>query len=220
MKIGLQLTFCQVKLSKLSEKEKLQALNEVRILASINNHPHIVTYKEAFLDEASQTLNLVMEFAEGGDLDAKIRRCRQQNTRIPEAEVWSLFIQLLKGLQALHDLKIVHRDVKSANVFLTSEGRLKLGDLNVSKVAKGAGMLQTQTGTPYYCSPEVWQGKPYNFKSDVWSAGCVLYEMCELRPPFQATSMDQLCRRCCSGVVPSLSRAYSNDLNQMVRLCL
>ena len=140
-------------------------------------------YKEAFLEEASQTLNIVMEFAEGGDLDAKIRRCRANNTRIPEAEVWSLFIQLLKGLQALHDLKIVHRDVKSANLFLTKDGTLKLGDLNVSKVAKG-GMLQTQTGTPYYCSPEVWQGRPYNFKSDVWSAGCVLYEMCELRPPF------------------------------------
>lgn len=67
--------FRQVKLPKLSQKEKLQALNEVRILASINN-PNIVTYKEAFLEEASQTLNIVMEFAEGGDLDAKIRRCR------------------------------------------------------------------------------------------------------------------------------------------------
>lgn len=71
----------------------------------------------------------------------------------------------------------MHRDIKSANLFLTKDGKLKLGDLNVSKVNK-FGMLLTQTGTPYYCSPEVWQSKPYDYKSDIWSAGCVLYEMC------------------------------------------
>jgi NIMA (never in mitosis gene a)-related kinase len=79
-------------------------------------------------------------------------------------------------------LKIVHRDIKCANLFLTKEGVLKLGDLNVSKVAKG--MLSTQTGTPYYASPEVWQDRPYDLKSDIWSVGCVLYEMCTLQPPF------------------------------------
>jgi NIMA (never in mitosis gene a)-related kinase len=82
----------------------------------------------------------------------------------------------------LHDLKIVHRDIKCANLFLTKEGILKLGDLNVSKVAKG--MLSTQTGTPYYASPEVWQDRPYDLKSDIWSVGCVLFEMCTLQPPF------------------------------------
>lgn len=82
----------------------------------------------------------------------------------------------------MHDLKIVHRDIKCANLFLTKEGILKLGDLNVSKVAKG--MLSTQTGTPYYASPEVWQDRPYDLKSDIWSVGCVLFEMCTLQPPF------------------------------------
>ena len=119
----------------------------------------------------------------------------------------------------LHDLSIVHREVKCANLFLTSDGILKLGDLNVSKVAKW-GMLQTQTGTPYYCSPEVWQGKSYDFKSDIWSAGCVLYEMCALTPPFNAQSMEGLCRKICEGVVPNLSLNYSKDLNLMVKLCL
>ena len=86
---------------------------------------------------------------------------------------------MLKGLQALHDRQIVHRDIKCANVFLTKDGMLKLGDLNVSKVAK-RGLLQTQTGTPYYASPEIWQDKPYDYKSDIWSMGCVLYEICAL----------------------------------------
>ena len=80
---------------------------------------------------------------------------------------------MIHGLQALHDLQIVHRDIKSANIMLTKEGVVKLGDLNVSKVSKGA-LLKTQTGTPYYASPEVWQDKPYNHKSDIWSMGCVL----------------------------------------------
>lgn len=111
---------------------------------------------------------------------------------MPEKEVWHFFIQIIRGLQALHDLKIVHRDIKCANLFLTKDGVIKLGDLNVSKVAK-RGMLQTQTGTPYYASPEVWKDKPYDSKSDIWSVGCVLYEMCALNPPFRAQDMNGLC---------------------------
>ena len=128
-----------------------------------------------------------MEYADGGDLLQKITKWKQTRNQIPEEEVWSIFIQLIKGLQALHELKIVHRDIKCANLFLTKDGILKLGDLNVSKVAQG--MLKTQTGTPYYASPEVWQDKPYDLKSDIWSVGCVLYETCALVPPFQAKDM-------------------------------
>ena len=82
----------------------------------------------------------------------------------------------------------MHRDIKCANLFLTKDGMVKMGDLNVSKVAK-KGLLQTQTGTPYYASPEVWKDKPYDNKSDIWSLGCVLYEMITLLPPFRANSM-------------------------------
>jgi len=78
----------------------------------------------------------------------------------------------------------MHRDLKCANVFMSNNG-VKLGDLNVSKVAK-QGLVYTQTGTPYYASPEVWSGKPYDFKSDIWSLGCVIYEVATLNPPFKA----------------------------------
>jgi len=94
-------------------------------------------------------------------------------------------------MKALHDLKILHRDIKCANIFLTKEGIIKLGDLNVSKVAK-KGLLHTQTGTPYYASPEVWKYRPYDNRSDVWSLGCVLYEMIMLNPPFRAANMNGL----------------------------
>jgi NIMA (never in mitosis gene a)-related kinase len=118
-----------------------------------------------------------MDLADGGDLQAKINYYKRKATIMPEKEVWRIFIQIISGLEALHDLKIVHRDIKCANLFLTSTGVLKLGDLNVSKVNK-MGLLHTQTGTPYYASPEVWQDKPYDAKSDLWSVGCVLYELC------------------------------------------
>ena len=84
-------------------------------------------------------------------------------------------------------MKILHRDLKSANVFLTRDGIVKLGDLNVSKKVKS--MCQTQTGTPYYASPEIWKDQPYDKKSDIWSLGCVLYEAITLKPPFRANDM-------------------------------
>jgi len=87
---------------------------------------------------------------------------------------------MTRGLKSLHDRSILHRDLKTANVFLNKDGTVKLGDLNVSKQAKYGGLLFTQTGTPYYASPEVWKDQPYDYKSDIWSLGCVIYEMTTL----------------------------------------
>jgi NIMA (never in mitosis gene a)-related kinase len=97
---------------------------------------------------------------------------------------------MTSGLKSLHDKNILHRDLKCANIFLNKDGSVKLGDLNVSKVAKYGGLLFTQTGTPYYASPEVWRDQPYDYKSDIWSLGCVLYEMVTLEPPFKSQNMD------------------------------
>lgn len=117
----------------------------------------------------------------------------------------------MTGLKTLHDLKICHRDIKSANAFLNSKGEVKLGDFNVSKVAK-RGMLHTQTGTPYYASPEVWKDRPYDSKSDIWSVGCVIYEMAALRPPFKAADMKGLYKKIISLDYPPLPNRYSLDL--------
>jgi NIMA (never in mitosis gene a)-related kinase len=97
------------------------------------------------------------------------------------------------SLKKLHESDIIHRDLKCANVFI-SDKTYKLGDLNVSKVAK-QGFVQTQTGTPYYASPEVWKDQPYGLKSDIWSLGCVIYEMAALHPPFRASDMLGLFRK-------------------------
>ena len=85
-------------------------------------------------------------------------------------------------------------DLKPANCFLTADGRVKIGDLNVSKLAK-QGLVKTQIGTPYYMSPEIWHNRAYDEKSDMWALGCILYEMAALRPPFRGRSIDDLARR-------------------------
>lgn len=131
----------KVKMSNLSEKEKLNALNEVWILASINNE-FVISYKEAFIDESSSSLCIIMEYADNGDLFQKIRKHQKLQVFIKEEVIWKIFMAVLVGLRALHSLKIMHWDLKSANVFLFKDGRAKLGDLNVSKIAK-AGLGYT-----------------------------------------------------------------------------
>ena len=208
----------KVKLLKLSEKEKQNALNEVRILASVKSN-FVISYKEAFFEERESSLGIVMEYADKGDLYQRICEYKKRQMMFEESEIWRIFIQLVKGLKALHELKILHRDLKSANVFLFSDGSAKLGDLNVSKVAK-KGLGYTQTGTPYYASPEVWNDKPYNYKSDIWSLGCVLYEMIMLRPPFRAESMEGLYNKVIKGQYPRISDRFSNDLSSVVGLLI
>jgi NIMA (never in mitosis gene a)-related kinase len=105
---------------------------------------------------------------------------------------------VLQGLQAIHTKSILHRDIKSANIFLFKDGTAKLGDFNVAKIAK-SGMLRTQTGTPYYASPEIWNDQPYDTKSDIWSFGCVLYELMTGTLPFRAKSMAELYNKVVKG---------------------
>ena len=204
----------KVRLAKLSSKEKDNAINEVRILASIQ-HENICGYKEAFFEQGTSSLCIVMELANGGDLQSKINAAKRVMRHVKEEEIWSIFYQMVNGLHALHKRKIVHRDIKCANVFLTKDGIVKLGDLNVSKIAK-AGVMQTQTGTPYYASPEVWQDKPYDKSSDIWSLGAVLYEMVALNPPFQARDMKGLYNKVVKGVYPKIPATFSSDLSSMI----
>ena len=126
---------------------------------------------------------------------------------------------MTKGLKSLHDKKILHRDLKCANVFVTGDGIYKLGDLNVSKVLK-KDLAQTQTGTPYYASPQVWKDKPYGPKSDLWSLGCVLYEMAALKPPFTAHDLQGLYKKVITGIFDRIPMTYSNELSNIINSLL
>ena len=208
-----------VTMEKLNKKEQQNSVNEVRILASVN-HPNVIGYKEAFWDDQNNTLNIVMEYADDGDLQTKIQKMKKNCGFFEEDLIWSYSIQMIEGLKALHDKKIMHRDLKSANIFLFKENHLcKLGDMNVSKVIKEKVLL-TQTGTPYYASPEVWRDEPYSYKSDLWSIGCVIYELCELHPPFKGKDLDELFEDVCKGAPKRINKIYSNDLWNMIMMLL
>ena len=127
---------------------------------------------------------------------------------------------MLTGLKVLHDLKIIHRDIKSANTFLSQDfEQIKLGDMNVSKVTK-RDFAETQVGTPLYISPEIWQGKKYDYKTDIWSLGCLLYEMCTLNYPFLGMDMNSLKRSILKGRYAPIPNFYNNDLTLMIKKCL
>lgn len=98
---------------------------------------------------------------------------------------------------------------------MTSSGQAKLGDMNVSKLAK-QGLLYTQTGTPYYASPEVWKDQPYDHKSDIWSLGCVIYEMTTLKPPFRAEDKEGLYKKVLLGEYRQIPEAFSRDLGEII----
>ena len=160
-----------------------------------------------------------MEYADDGDVFQRICEYKNNKQYYKEKYIWKVVIQVVAGLKSLHELNILHRDMKSANIFLYKDTTAKLGDLNVSKVAKN-GLLYTQTGTPYYASPEVWKDQPYDLKSDIWSLGCVTYEMCHLKPPFQADDMNGLFKRVLKGQFPPIPSHYSMDMRMLIKTLL
>jgi NIMA (never in mitosis gene a)-related kinase 1/4/5 len=204
----------KVPIKTLKPKEKNNALNEIRLLASVS-HPNVISYKQAFFDNETESLCIIMEYADGGDLYQRILEYKKKSALMSENFLWHLLIKLTRALRALHELDIMHRDLKSANVFLTKDGKVKLGDMNVSKVAK-EGMNHTQTGTPFYASPEVWKDEAYDTKSDIWSLGCVLYEAAALVPPFQAEDMKSLYKKVTKGSFPTLPELYSRDFCEVL----
>ena len=204
----------KVRISKLSDKEKRNALNEVKILSTVNS-PYVISYKEAFFDDDSDSLCIVMEFASGGDLYQRVRQGRP----LSEDFIWQVIVSIAQGLKSLHDLSIMHRDLKTANVFLFKDSQIKIGDMNVAKVMQD-GMLNTQTGTPYYASPEVWRDAPYNTQSDIWSFGCVIYETAALAPPFKAEDMQSLFRLVIKGEYKEIPGNYSDELRSIIGMML
>ena len=209
-----------ITMEKLSENDQQNSVNEIRILASVS-HPNIIGYKEAFWDNKSKTLNIVMEYCDDGDLETKIKIMKRNKQKFEEPLIWEYAIQIVEGLKALHDKKILHRDLKSANIFLVKgKNQCKIGDLNVSKVMKDNFLINSQIGTPTYSSPEVWNAQPYSYKSDLWSVGCIIYEMCSLRQPFKGKNMEELCDNICNGKLEKISSRYSEELWNTIKMLL
>lgn len=144
-----------------------------------------------------------------------MERYKRRRQYIDEDVIWRYLIQFLKALKYLHEKGICHRDIKTANTFIAEDGSIKVGDMNVSKTLN-KGNLKTQIGTPYYMSPEIWQNRPYDSSSDMWSLGCLIYELCALQPPFTGDSFPALKRAVINGRYSSLPSKYSSAMSRAI----
>jgi len=193
--------------SKASRKEMDDAVKEGRVLAGLQ-HPYVVRYRESFQDRG--WLCIIMDYCEGGDLTKQISEARKKRQSIPEEQVLKWFTQAILALKYVHDKHILHRDLKPANFFLSKNGSMKMGDFGIAKVlACTIAVAKTQIGTPYYLSPELCQEKPYAWPSDIWAMGCILYELCALKVPFDAPNIPGLVQKIVRGPTPSVPAAYS-----------
>ncbi|XP_057357778.1 serine/threonine-protein kinase Nek1 isoform X7 [Manis pentadactyla] len=209
---GRQYVIKEINISRMSSKEREESRREVAVLANMK-HPNIVQYRESF--EENGSLYIVMDYCEGGDLFKRINA--QKGIFFQEDQILDWFVQICLALKHIHDRKILHRDIKSQNIFLTKGGTIQLGDFGIARVLNSTVELaRTCIGTPYYLSPEICENKPYNNKSDIWALGCVLYEMCTLKHAFEAGNMKNLVLKIISGSFPPVSLHYSYDLRSLL----
>jgi NIMA (never in mitosis gene a)-related kinase len=212
-KDGKQFVMKTVDTSRMSSKERKGALNEAKVLAALK-HPYIVAYRESYMN--GNSLCIVMDYAEGGDLFKVIDKNRRKYQKLGEPKIRRWVTQILLALKYLHDKHILHRDLKSQNIFLSGSGRVKLGDFGISRVLENTNCFaRTSIGTPYYLAPEICQQKPYSWSADIWAVGCVTYELAMLKVPFDAQDFKQLCNRIVRGPSPKLSKEWSNSLRDM-----
>uniref|UniRef100_A0A8C9EER0 non-specific serine/threonine protein kinase n=1 Tax=Phocoena sinus TaxID=42100 RepID=A0A8C9EER0_PHOSS len=203
----------EINFEKMPIQEKEASKKEVILLAKMK-HPNIVTFFSSF--QENNRLFIVMEYCDGGDLMKRIKK--QRGVLLSEDQILSWFVQISLGLKHIHDRKILHRDIKTQNIFLSKNGMVaKLGDFGIARVLNNTMELaRTCVGTPYYLSPEICQNKPYNNKTDIWSLGCVLYELCTLRHPFEGNNLHQLVLKICQARVPPISPRFSHDLQSLI----
>lgn len=205
----------EMDLNAMSAKDRGFVTNEVKCLSRCNN-PHIVRCEAAV--ERDGILLIVMEYADGGDLYRQIK-ARQQSLRyFREHEVIFIFLQLCIALDHIHINHMMHRDLKTANVLLTTTGLVKLGDFGFSRQYEDSlsnPVGSTFCGTPYYLSPELWHRQPYSKKSEMWALGVVLYEVMALKRPFGGRNMDDLISNICRGRRQPLPTSFSEELRSV-----
>ena len=200
--------------NEINEKERIAIQDEVNLLKQLK-HPNIVTYKDSFFD-SDNCLNIVMVFCELGDMYTKIHK--QKGEYFPEEQILLWLAQLCLALSYIHDKQILHRDIKTQNIFIQNEHTIRIGDFGIAK-----GYNQNQDlggsliGTPLYMAPEVYNSsKKYSFRSDIWSLGCCIFEMCNLKNAFEAKSWNAVFVKVNKGQRAPLNNKYSIDMKNLV----
>jgi NIMA (never in mitosis gene a)-related kinase 1/4/5 len=207
---------------RLKSECRSDAEHEARLLTKIK-HPNVIKCHGYFKTSSlgRSPVYIVLEYAVRGDLR---RLIRERKEPFDEIKIWTMYRQILRGLQHLHSYNIVHRDVKSSNIFLMRNGRrgfrCVLGDFGVSRErSETTKVLTTFYGTPLYASPELIRSEPYNEKTDVWSCGVVFYELATLKFPFYDKNLLSLAKKIERGKYKPIRR-HSPMVSRVIDLML
>ncbi|XP_014645146.1 PREDICTED: serine/threonine-protein kinase Nek11 [Ceratotherium simum simum] len=207
----------EICVGELNPNETVQANLEAQLLSKLD-HPAIVKFHASFVEQ--DNFCIITEYCEGRDLDYKIQEYKEAGKTFPESQIIEWFIQLLLGVDYMHKRRILHRDLKSKNIFLKNN-LLKIGDFGVSRLLMGScDLATTLTGTPHYMSPEALKHQGYDTKSDIWSLACILYEMCCMNHAFTGSNFLSIVLKIVEGDTPSLPERYSRELNSVMECML
>src|SRR5579862_9164789 len=192
-------------------------LREARVVGQLS-HPNIITLHDMGIEESSQTPYLVMEYIEGMPLD---RVLEKGTLPLPRACAW--IAHAAEALDIAHKRGVIHGDVKPANILITNDGKVKLTDFGMARVARREARDSALLGTPAYWCPEQILGKPQDARSDIFSLGIVLYEMVTGRRPFDAESLQAICQKVMSSTplpVSQINTSLPAGLNELIVSCL
>lgn len=214
----------KVELSRMADAKAIEdCKREINLLQQLD-HPNIIKYISHFVEE--NDLFIVLELAGAGDLAKMINHFNRSNKLMPEKSIWNFFSQICRGLEHMHSKRIMHRDIKPANIFVSSGGIVRLGDLGLGRfLGSKTNSVHSMVGTPYYMSPERIHEHDlgYDFSSDIWSLGCILYELAALRSPFFGENLNLILLRQkieALDYTPLPTNFYSSELRLLVGKCL
>lgn len=206
----------------MDSKQIEKCLQEVKFLQEVN-HPNIVKYLDSFV--LNNQLYIAIEWADKGDLKSYIKKLKYEKDCLDELKIFDFTRQIALGLKHMHEKRIIHRDLKPANILLFSDGTVKLGDLGLGRYLSAETLKAfSKVGTPLYMSPELIRNTGYDFKTDVWSLGCVCYELIKLKSPFVSdgkTTLFDLFNKIESGEYIKIQGSrLSNQLKGIIDLIL
>ena len=196
-------------------EEKKSIKKEATILSKIKSE-FVVKFIESF--EENNFFNIVLEYCEGGDLEQFL--IERKKMPLNDNLIWKIFIQIVIGLGEIHNMNILHRDIKTQNIFLTKNNDIKIGDFGIAKQLYRFHFAKTVIGTPYYLSPEICKEKYYNEKSDIWALGCVLYELCTFMHPFESENQASLIKNILEQNPKPIPTTFDNYFNRIIKQLL